>query len=75
MDQPSGPLAGEDGAAEGAEAVEVTSPDPAARDPECIERRRTQDRSSLRGAGIRAARRAAEGDTSLISMLRPLITV
>jgi hypothetical protein len=53
---------------------DATSTDPAARDPECSEQRRTQDRISLRGAGIRAARRAAEGDTSLISTLRPLIT-
>ncbi len=69
MDQPSGPPVGEDGAVEGAAAVDATSPDPAARDPEGRERRRTQDRSSLCEAGVRAVRRAAEGDISPTSKL------
>jgi hypothetical protein len=67
-DQPPGLPAGEDGAAEGAEAADAKSPDPAAPDPGDSERHRTQDRSHPREAGIRAARRAAEGESSLTSM-------
>ncbi len=70
MDQPSGPPAGEDGAVEGAGAADETSPDPAALDPGDSERRRTQDRSNLCEAGIRTARPAAEGESSLTSMFR-----
>ncbi len=68
-DQPSGLPAGEDGAAEGAEAADAKSPDPAAPDPGDSERHRTQDRSHPLEAGIRAARRAVKGESSLTSMI------